>query len=739
MTLPATVTPYNSDVDPSYNDFVVMESGELTTAFEQYWQNRKAACAENLARLRPLAANTDGERRWQAFCLDHTGFLDKFLKTAVKAAGDPLRDAWKGNLGLARDAQRSLQTELTMELWIPYQKFPLKFVCTSTRDKGYRLRESSLPTTPKHFELGKAYVTVFLGESCLFTLVPSGNYVTLNTFEFEKDGLVWNSGDLLPKIFAQTLEGFHSELRNAERSFAPLSASWNAKAELDRETADLDRIDRNAHAWSTVHLPLEQKLEILRRMELFEKGDPAAPRGLLLHGPTGTGKSLIARTLAETIGCYFQSLSLADIKDEHLGASGRLVREKWEHARANRPSIIFVDECDGVFGRRGAAETDVIAADVVRSFLPEWDGIEQTPGIMVIGATNKRATLDDAIISRFGWEMEISLPGAPERRNILEQELRANRIQIELSPDTSSLTQGMSGRDIRNLAATTKSLAHPNAPTAAHLIQAAGAARKRENALVGRAETWDSLALEPADLDRLMLICALLRDAEKWHAQGITVPGSLLLTGPDGGMKRQLAQTLANETGLTFLAPTLSDFKANFSGQSGNSVKLFFERALASSPAIVFLDRLDMIAPSRNVANATDALSNEIIAQLAQEWERAAYSEGHIFLLGATSNPDQVDQEVLDCFQERMAVALPNRNARIKLFARLLTDKKIAFSLDDGALLLAELSEGKSLDSRDIDNWVQAAQQRALLRAVKNGGPEHYSITLDDFEPLQLA
>jgi SpoVK/Ycf46/Vps4 family AAA+-type ATPase len=85
-----------------------------------------------------------------------------------------------------------------------------------------------------------------------------------------------------------------------------------------------------------------------------------------------------------------------------------------------------------------------------------------------------------------------------------------------------------------------------------------------------------------------------------------------------------------------------------------------------------------------------------------------------------------------------MAVALPNRDARIKLFTRLLTDKKIDFSLDDGAVLLAELTEGKSLDSRDIENSVQAAQQRALLRAVRNGGPEHYSIALDDFELLQV-
>ena len=86
-----------------------------------------------------------------------------------------------------------------------------------------------------------------------------------------------------------------------------------------------------------------------------------------------------------------------------------------------------------------------------------------------------------------------------------------------------------------------------------------------------------------------------------------------------------------------------------------------------------------------------------------------------------------------------MAISLPSRDARIKLFTRLLADKKIEFSLSDGALLLAELTEGKTLDSRDIENSVLAAQQRALLRAVRNGGPEHYSITLDDFETPNTA
>jgi SpoVK/Ycf46/Vps4 family AAA+-type ATPase len=594
-------------------------------------------------------------------------------------------------------------------------------------------------TTPKSFELGRAYAAVRWAETYLFLILPSQTYVTLNSFTFTKNGVTWHSEEVIPKVFAAALAEYKPQLEIAERRFAPLQALWQAREKIARANDLLGRIGNSAEAWRKVQLPDAQKLDILRRMELFENGDPAAPRGLLLHGPTGTGKSLIARTLAETLSCDFQNLSLADIKQEHLGASGRRVREIWEHAKTHRPSIIFIDECDGVFGRRGAAETDVIAADVVGSFLPEWDGIEQTSGIMVIGATNKRSVLDDAIISRFGWEMEVPLPGAPERRKILEQELRANRIDMELPEDTSSLTQGMSGRDIRNLAAATKSLAYPNAPTSVHLQEAAGTARKRGNAQVGRAETWDSLALEPSTLERLKLISALLRDAEKWRAQGVGVPNSLLLIGSDSGIKRQLAQTLSNESGLTFLAPTLSDFKANYSGQCGNRVKLFFERARASSPAVVFLDRLDLVAPNRNIANATDALSNEIIGQLAQECEQAQVNDGHVFLLGATSNPEQVDPEVLDCFQERMAVTLPNRDARIKLFTRLLRDKKIDFSLGDGAVLLAELTEGKSLDSRDIENSVQAAQQKALLRAVRNGGPEHYSITLDDFEPLQTA
>ena len=123
------------------------------------------------------------------------------------------------------------------------------------------------------------------------------------------------------------------------------------------------------------------------------------------------------------------------------------MREVWNQARNNQPAVIFLDECEGILGRRGAAETDVISADIVQAFLAEWDGVAPQARVWVIGATNRRDMLDDAILSRFGWEMAIALPGAAERARILGQEMEAVYTGSEIPEEMASLTQGMSGRD----------------------------------------------------------------------------------------------------------------------------------------------------------------------------------------------------------------------------------------------------------------------------------------------------
>jgi SpoVK/Ycf46/Vps4 family AAA+-type ATPase len=204
----------------------------------------------------------------------------------------------------------------------------------------------------------------------------------------------------------------------------------------------------------------------------------------------------------------------------------------------------------------------------------------------------------------------------------------------------------------------------------------------------------------------------------------------LLLEGPAGSGKMAIARTLANEGGLGFLAVTTADVKANFLGQSGNRVKQLFERARANAPVILFLDELDIIAPARSGSN--DALTDEIVGQLLQELDGIQSRDSEVFLLAATNHAEQIDRAALSRFQETLSIPLPDLAGRQRLLTVLLQKKKVAFSLEEGTPALAAASEGMS--GRDLGSWIGRAEQKALMRAIAAGGPEHFALTLADFE-----
>jgi SpoVK/Ycf46/Vps4 family AAA+-type ATPase len=677
----------------------------MTTALEQYWAERKRICDETVGQLQQSSTDVDAERAWDYFCSYHTPFLREYLKRSVNDLGAPLRRLWGWHFGLIRESRRAFLSNARVELWIPLAHNPMNVVRVPGMTGKYDVVD--LPDYDgKEYELGKPIVAVHWRSDILFMIYPSGAYVNFKTFTYTKNGVTWNMQEALPKAFVRQLAGFQPELRFAEERFAALRSSWNKKVQLTRATTSSRRIEKAAETWRQVHIPEGQKLDILRRAELFERNDPAAPRGLLLTGPPGTGKTFVARTLREMMGCDFQMLSLADLKQQTLGASGKRVREVWDRARKHQPAIIFIDECEGILGRRGAAETDAFATDIVHAFLAEWDGIRGNAQVWVIGATNRRDMLDDAILSRFGWEIELQLPGVEDRRQILSQEIKTLGLSVEVPQEAAVLTQGMSGRDLKQLAQSVRSVAYPAEPTQEHFLDAIGAARKSHNTKVDSKAGWETLVLDDATLERLKLVCALLGDAEKWQAQGVSIPRSLLLTGPSGVGKTQVARTLANESGLTFISATTADVKANYLGQSGNRVKLLFERARSSAPAILFLDELDVIAPDRAAAGGNDQLTDEIVGQLLQEMDGISAHDNHVFLVAASNHLERIDAAVRSRFQEKLVIPLPDRNARIRLLANLLTGKKISFPLNDGAILLADQTKDQALSGRDLQSWV---------------------------------
>jgi SpoVK/Ycf46/Vps4 family AAA+-type ATPase len=478
----------------------------------------------------------------------------------------------------------------------------------------------------------------------------------------------------------------------------------------------------------------EQAIEILKMVELFRNNDPAKPQGLLLKGVPGTGKTLLASVVAELLGCNFVRASLADLKHPHLGQSGQLVRALWKDAREKSPSVIFVDECESVFGKRGAAETDVVATDVVQTFLSEWNGKDKD--VWIIGATNRRDMLDEAIVSRFDRELEISLPNEELRAEILRREMNEVGVDGAIPDEVGNLTQGMSGRDLAQLAKKVRALAHPRSPQAQDFIAAIHSARGAGNTPVDREASWDTLIVDAHTLDKLQTVCALLRDPEGWRKQGVTIPSGLLLVGPPGTGKTEVARTIANESGLAFFGVTTGDVKGPYVGHSVNRVKNLFERARSSAPAIIFLDELDIVAPTRTEGQH-DTAQEEIVGQLLQEINGIRRQDSHVFLLAATNHSERVDPAILSRLQEQIEIPLPDDGCRARFIRLVLDGKKKTFPIEYACDVLVSQSAGMS--KRDIGNWVARAEQKAIRRATALGGPEHFSLTMEDFVEQQVA
>jgi SpoVK/Ycf46/Vps4 family AAA+-type ATPase len=486
-----------------------------------------------------------------------------------------------------------------------------------------------------------------------------------------------------------------------------------------------------AKIWGRIVLKPEVKELILSKIRLFNKGDKKAPKGLLLYGPSGTGKTEIARRIADSAGCFFMSLKGSDIKGA-LGATGQNVKAIWERARERERSVIFVDECESVFARRGSLDSDKAGDESVQNFLAEWDGLgTEGQRIWVVGATNRRELLDEAIVQRFGASVEIGMPDAAGRVQIIKLELD----KLEYPPDVPDFvgaeTQGFSGRNLSDLAKDVGTLADERGTGITPEIWREVIARhaKMTSEKVDPTARWDSLVVAEDTLEKLQGVCASLRELELLAKQGQKPPGGTLLFGPPGTGKTQIARTIANESGLPFISAKTADLKMGYTGQSGQKVKEVFQRARDRAPCVLFIDELESAAPARGGPNS-DQFTNEIVTQLLQETEGASLNDRHVFLLGATNLPEVVDPALLDRFDDRIEIPRPDADQRRRLFEVYLGRKKVDFDIPQMAADLAQRA-GK-LGGREIVKFIDRAGQRATRRARAAGSIANIVLSRED-------
>ncbi len=483
-------------------------------------------------------------------------------------------------------------------------------------------------------------------------------------------------------------------------------------------------------AWRDVSINAAVKQQLIKLAEDFAQGGLTASRGLLLYGPPGTGKTLIAKTLADSLGCAFYPLSLPDLKSGYVGQSGERVKAIWDKALAEPRAVIFIDECESVFARRGGAETDKFVEDIVNAFIARWDGFSRQSSVWVIGATNRRDLLDPAVLSRFDELVEIGLPNGELRQSILHRELTLLGCEMDLPEQTALLTQGFSGRDLSALA---RRLARENRDShtidQAMLAHYCGSLRKQGSTHTDMQASWDTLILPQATMKELKSTAGLLRNADTFTQRGISVPRGLLLYGPPGTGKTQIARTLANETGLRFIAASTAQIKQGYIGQSGQKVRELFERAREAAPCLLFIDEIDILASSRGQQG--DMMTQEIIGQLLQEMDGVAAHPQHVFVLAATNRLDQIDPAIISRLPKRIEIGLPDLSAIEAILQVLLANKPLAFDLRNHAKTLAVQMKGRS--GRDLRSWVEAAELNAVSRAIEHGDPQAVAIELGDF------
>jgi transitional endoplasmic reticulum ATPase len=417
---------------------------------------------------------------------------------------------------------------------------------------------------------------------------------------------------------------------------------------------------------------LRETIELpLRHPELFQKLGIEPPKGVLLFGPPGTGKTLIAKAVASESGAHFISIAGPEVISKYYGESEQRLREVFEEARENAPSIIFIDELDSIAPRREEV-TGEVERRVVAQLLTMMDGLEERGQVVVIGATNRVDAIDAALRrpGRFDREIEIGVPSELDRIEILKIHSRgmplAEDVRIEV---LAQQTHGFVGADLAALAreAAIRALRRylPDLDLDAEEVPAevldslrvlasdfrsaqrdVGPSAMREVMLEVSHVKWENVGgLEAAKTEIREAVEYPLTHRQKFEDLGIEPPRGVLLYGPPGTGKTLIAKAVASESGANFIPVRGPQLLSKWVGESERAVREVFKKARQVSPSIIFFDEIDALAPARGTSSDSHVIDN-VLNQILTEMDGLEELKD-VVVMGATNRPDIVDPALL--------------------------------------------------------------------------------------------
>ncbi|BBG24206.1 CDC48 family AAA ATPase [Sulfuracidifex tepidarius] len=438
----------------------------------------------------------------------------------------------------------------------------------------------------------------------------------------------------------------------------------------------------------------------MKHPEIFQHLGIEPPKGVLLYGPPGVGKTLLARALANEIGAYFTSINGPEIMSKFYGESEQRLREIFEEAEKNAPSIVFIDEIDAIAPKREES-TGEVEKRVVAQLLTLMDGIKGRGKMVIIGATNRPEAVDQALRrpGRFDREIEIRPPDTKGRKDILQVHTR-NMPLVDEGPDKvdldkiAELTNGYTGAD---LAALTKEAAiaalrrftqekkinfdTPQIP--ADVLKELKVtmndfmeAMKMIQPTLLREVYVEVPTVHWSDIGGLENVKQQLREAVEWPMKfpqlfdrtGIRPPKGVLLFGPPGTGKTMLAKAVATESNANFIAIRGPEILSKWVGESEKAIREVFKRARQTAPCVVFFDEIDAIAPSRERMHGDSGVTDRIVNQLLSEMD-GIEALNRVIVIGATNRATLLDPALLrpGRFDRIIYVPPPDLKARVDI------------------------------------------------------------------------
>ena len=475
----------------------------------------------------------------------------------------------------------------------------------------------------------------------------------------------------------------------------------------------------------------------LRHPAVFSKLGIDPPKGVLLYGPPGCGKTLVARAVASETEASFLSVSGPEVINKYYGESEAKLRHLFEQARKESPAIIFLDEIDSIAPKREHA-TGEVEKRVVAQLLALMDGLEGRGQIIVIGATNLPNSLDPALRrpGRFDREIVIGIPDAAGRREIFDIHTRGMPLakDVEISK-LAETTHGFTGADVAALcreaamAALRRILPRVDFdPASLPYDQLVGLEISTEDFLTAHKEVEPSALREVlvevpettwADIGGLTEAKRELREIIEWpsrfpelfEAARIRMPKGILLQGPPGTGKTLLAKAVARQAEHNFISIKGPELISKFVGESERAIREVFHKARQAAPCIIFFDEFDSLAPRRGSASGDGNISDRIVTQILAEMDGIEELAG-VLVLAATNRLDIIDAALLrpGRFDRVVELGLPNEADRLDILKIHNSRRPLAQDVD-----LEDLArKTKGFSGADLEQLSREAAMSAL-------------------------